>query len=821
MAKVLYIMRSKAHFNYHETTIDSLIALGQDVRLVFDDYWSNYGNPSHTCFNEWKKKNLDIEVSYSKTRTDKWRKLVFFTRELRSYSNYCQRGDKYQFYRKRWANYLGIGPKGRTFLEKPIVRKIIGSKIVYKILGRIERFVPADSGVVKWLRKQGAHVVVVSPVNMRFSEEVEIIKAAKDINLPTVIPVLSWDNLSTKGIMHIQPTRLLAWHKGHKEEALKYHGLQEKYIRITGSPFFDKWFEDEGVITDRKEFCDRVGVDFTKQYILYLGSSANIAKDETWFVRKLKSALEHSDDPELRDVQVMFRSHPANWKNGLALQSDGIVVWPKEGTLPDSYDTFMDFKNSLEHAKCVVGINTSGMLDAVIYNKPVITPLIEEYRLTQQNTQHFRRMQDNEAVYVSNNVDGVVEYIKQILNGDDPLCDKRVEFIKTYIRPRGLERSAGSVVAEEILEPLPTELRQPMNKKSPLGHLSLIEVEIKNIFKSYWDNVEQQRSSDLYKFYLDVRDKIMYMIQNSNYKLSSYWAEEVIGFDYMFDATPIIVAKIREHCYHITGERSYNYRLHHQHKAKPFLQRLEQLSALDNNDLFVPESEKMGGFGYKSSRGLINVDTLKFYEVLIGLDKAGFLDEFRLVNGSRKSVLEIGSGWGGFAYQFKTLFPNITYFLIDLPATMLFAAIYLKGMFTNSKIVLFTGDNVEIFDNWQDYDFILISAYDFEKFKPSQLDMAINMVSFQEMTTEQVSNYVNHVADLKCDRLYSMNRERSPHNPELSLVSEIIEERYKTNLIDVLDTEYTVLGSKVKNIQSKKKISSATYRHLAAKLRKK
>jgi len=42
--------------------------------------------------------------------------------------------------------------------------------------------------------------------------------------------------------------------------------------------------------------------------------------------------------------------------------------------------------------------------------------------------------------------------------------------------------------------------------------------------------------------------------------------------------------------------------------------------------------------------------------VLIAMQRGAVLDEF--AEGERKVVWEIGPGWGGFAFVFKTLFPN-------------------------------------------------------------------------------------------------------------------------------------------------------------------
>lgn len=47
--------------------------------------------------------------------------------------------------------------------------------------------------------------MVLSPVNMRFSEELDYLKAARELGIPTHLAVYSWDNLSTQGLIHMTP----------------------------------------------------------------------------------------------------------------------------------------------------------------------------------------------------------------------------------------------------------------------------------------------------------------------------------------------------------------------------------------------------------------------------------------------------------------------------------------------------------------------------------------------------------------------------------------------------------------------------------------
>jgi hypothetical protein len=317
---------------------------------------------------------------------------------------------------------------------------------------------------------------------------------------------------------------------------------------------------------------------------------------------------------------------------------------------------------------------------------------------------------------------------------------------------------------------------------------------------AYREQIQQRvvrlRDSAAYQSYLDVRAEVFRLMdawdRSPECGPSAYWQEEINGFAYLFDASPLLIDRLREQCYHITGLKSYEYRTHHRHRAQQFENKFKMLEAVDPAGLFVPEAPELGGFGFDFGRGLVNIDTLKFYEVMIGLEKSGALRDFR--GDARRTVVEIGSGWGGFAYHFKKLFPNTTYICVDLPPTMLFSGVYLKTLFPDAKFLFHDEDGfAENAHRLDSYDFVFLPHFSFAELRPSRLDLAINMVSFQEMTTGQVEGYVRALRAGGCGRLYSMNRDRSKHNTELSTVREVIARQYPVRNIEVLDIQYTEL----------------------------
>ena len=314
--------------------------------------------------------------------------------------------------------------------------------------------------------------------------------------------------------------------------------------------------------------------------------------------------------------------------------------------------------------------------------------------------------------------------------------------------------------------------------------------------------------------------------QGGHERPSEYWAEELENFDYMAEATPLIVRKLRQHAFHITGLRPYDYRNARDQQAN-FERRLRALIELGGRELLVPEHPALGGFGFEIDGALHNVDTLKFFEVLTGMKRSGVLAPF-LGSGPRRMVLEIGGGWGGFAYQFRTIAPNTTWVIVDFPEVFLYSGTYLGTVFPNAKLRFWDGET-DVFADWASADFIFVPNTAADAARAVRPDLLVNLVSFQEMTEAQVDAYAKLAADIGCPVLYSLNRERSVYNRELGSVSQVLTRYYDLEDVKVLETEYTKATKKDSVITREEALQRAKrakqagetpdpYRHLVGRL---
>ena len=328
------------------------------------------------------------------------------------------------------------------------------------------------------------------------------------------------------------------------------------------------------------------------------------------------------------------------------------------------------------------------------------------------------------------------------------------------------------------------------------------------------------RATPEFQSYLRARDAVLAMKRADGHAFaatpSAYWAGELENIEYLVDATPLIVQKLRHHAFHITNVRPYDYRDKGDGRRDHFEARLRALRALGGDALLVPESPALGGFGYDVDGRLFNVDTLKYFEVLIGMERGGVLSAIRGCD--RPLVCEIGAGWGGFAYQFKTLFPRTTYVIVDFPELFLFSATYLGALCPGARMVFAGTSETATIDAWRDADFVFVPHLLFRLVSALPLDLTVNMVSFQEMTDAQVRGYAAMAATAGCPLLYSMNRERSPYNTQLVSVSESLSDWYGLTEVALLDTDYLSALRKPPKAPAKPDPDAPRYRHLVGRL---
>ncbi len=346
---------------------------------------------------------------------------------------------------KRWEKNLSY-PLRRAINIAPI-RKWLFRPAVQQTLHRWERRIPVDRAILRQLEGAHADIVVASPYIYGHSREVDYVKAAQRLGIPTAAVVQSWDNLTTKGTYHVMPDILIVWNEPLAEEAFRIHGVPRERIIVTGAPRFDAWLATKPS-TSRQQFLSNVGLPANDNYVTYLCSSNSIAGDETAFVCELADGLRQY--PPTQHLKLLVRPYPSNtgiWDN---VSRENMVVWPRQGGIPDTLETRSQFYDTLHHGIAAFGVNTTAFLEAAMADKPCVTAFTEHYQRTQVESAHFQHLLRADFIEIADGFGEAVKLLAQVCAGADHKADNRRRFVREFIRPQGLDVPAGLVMANVI-----------------------------------------------------------------------------------------------------------------------------------------------------------------------------------------------------------------------------------------------------------------------------------------------------------------------------------------------------------------------------------
>jgi len=445
--RILFALRDAEVFHYKHILL-TLAKRGHRIRIVYDKRWSNAHalEKLQDCLKEFPR----IEYGVAKTRTGISRDILFHVRELLSFRRYVVVRGQSSYYRDRWFGYL---PKtAQRIFARPWMESLLSMRMTGFFLKSIESVIPPVRRIMADIREFNPDVLFASPVTLRFSSsEVEYLKAAIRMHIPSVVSVLTWDNLTTKGLMHVFPDRLLVWNEVQASEAVVHQFFPKERIRITGSTLFDDWILHCSPSDAREEFCRAHGLRPEDPIITYLGSSSHMASDETWIIAQLRSAFDGSENQRTGRMQIIVRPHPAHYHIYEKINLRDVVAVPAKGSLRDTEGALQLFYNTLYHSEAAIeGANTTAIIEAIIAKKPAIAYVSDEYKKTQMDTKHFNQLVSEGALYLASTAQEVVRIVGDIMRGNDTRICERENFVKKYIRPLGENRLAAECIADEI-----------------------------------------------------------------------------------------------------------------------------------------------------------------------------------------------------------------------------------------------------------------------------------------------------------------------------------------------------------------------------------
>ena len=120
-------------------------------------------------------------------------------------------------------------------------------------------------------------------------------------------------------------------------------------------------------------------------------------------------------------------------------------------------------------------------------------------------------------------------------------------------------------------------------------------------------------------------------------------------------------------------------------------------------------------------------------------------------------ILELGGGYGKFAYYILKHNKNFKYIDFDIPETLTLACYYLSKCFPEKKN-FFYGEGEFNKDIQNKFDLIFLPPWEIEKLEENSINLAINKNSLGEMDPKTAHNYLKHIHRTS-KYFFSMNHE--------------------------------------------------------------
>lgn len=355
-----------------------------------------------------------------------------------------------------------IRARGRTprlliaFTDPPIIRGPRWRHIAGRVLHACDVAVPPPSSIVDYVRDLDPDVLLITPLVDLGSQQIEYVRAARMLGIPSGLAVWSWDHLTGKALLREYPERVLVWNHTQRDEAVRVHGVPAPRVVVTGAQCFDHWFGRAPSRT-REEFCRRVGLPADRPMVLYAGSGlVKGSPPEPPFVEEWLGQLRRSRDPALADAGVLIRPHPSKTSGWADIDWSlyaPVSVW---GGNPVDESSRGDYFDSLFHSAAVVGLNTSAFIEAGIVGRDVLTVLLPRYHDGQEGTPHFRYFLEigHGLLRVSRDFETHVSQLAAAVRRPPSAEHPHRAFLESFVRPRGLGHAATPdfVAAVEELE---------------------------------------------------------------------------------------------------------------------------------------------------------------------------------------------------------------------------------------------------------------------------------------------------------------------------------------------------------------------------------
>ena len=467
--RVLFIVASPEYLRFYDTTIQLLAKRGHEVMVAVNK--DRDGKPVR--LGDLGSNSGITLLGVVPQRGDHWTSMARLVRGLMDYVRYLHpRFAHAPALRQRLAR-KGLPPLLRLMDARIGVRSDRFVRVALRFLSTLERGIPTSRLIERFLMTHRPDLVVVSPLVDVASDQVDIVRAGRRLGVRVVAAIASWDNLTNKGLLRVEPDAILVWNEAQKLEATELHGVSPERVVVTGAQLFDHWFHKTPT-RSLAAFAERVGLASVERFVLFTGSSMFISapEAEVAFVKRWLVEMRQSQDARLSSVPIVIRPHPYNgwvWADVDVSEYGPVAVWPRGKYNPVDPVNRDDYFDSLYYCQAVVGINTSAMVEASILGRSVHSIVTEDFAKTQEGTLHFHHLlpENGGFLQVGHGLTHHASLLSESLSNEAAAQVATRLFVGRFLRPYGIERDCTPIVSDALERLAVAQIRPPEQAALP------------------------------------------------------------------------------------------------------------------------------------------------------------------------------------------------------------------------------------------------------------------------------------------------------------------------------------------------------------------
>jgi len=274
--------------------------------------------------------------------------------------------------------------------------------------------------------------------NSQYFEELPYVIAARELGIPTLGCIQSFDNLTTRGILPVFD-HYAVWNERMRDQVLRFYPDRDPAsIHITGSPQFD--FHVRPAYRWSREATLRcLGLGPRDRYVLYAPSGLPSEPDLLDAMARAFAAT-----PLLRDHRIVVRPHPVDdpgrWERAIARDGRLVLNWPWRVMPGLAWDApgvvraadQARLVSTLAHADVCLNTASTISLDAAAAGTPVVCVGFagrrggreDELCLNAHFTTHYQPITESGGVRLARDM------------------EKLVNAVATYVRDRSQDMGA-------------------------------------------------------------------------------------------------------------------------------------------------------------------------------------------------------------------------------------------------------------------------------------------------------------------------------------------------------------------------------------------